>query len=237
MALTEKNKTILWLSGAGVFIAGLGYVAYDQGVVTHDELMSTNKKLSDDLAEANRQVKAIPELTKEVDSLQTTVTELEGEGPGRSPIIPAIYHSRHPHGKYKDVIDEYDDLFNAVEAIRKETGILIWGVKRMAQPKAAAAPGKAAVTMPAGFEKVVYELKTEGGFFPLLRFLHGLENNRRFIKIENFTIGGAGGGDKAVGVYPLTVQISSFASTDLVGAAKTGGAPPPKSAGPQPPPK
>ena len=237
MQMTDKNMTIILLSASGVLIAGLGYVAYDQGIVVHDELTTKNTKLRGDLAEANRQVKAIPDLTKEVETLQATVTEMEGEGRGKSPIIPSIYHSRHPQGKYKDVIDEYDDLFNAIEEIRKESGILISGVKRQTQPAAAAAPGKAAVTLPKGFEKVVYEVKTSGGFFPLLRFLHGLENSRRFIKVENFTIGGAAGGDKEIGVYPLTVQISSFASTELIGAAKTGGVLAPKPAGPQPPPK
>ncbi len=238
MQMTDKNMTIILLSVSGVLIAGLGYVAYDQGMVVHEELTQKNQKLRNELDESNRKVKAITGLIKEVETLQATVTEMEGEGPGKSPIIPAIYHSRHPLGKYKDVIDEYDDLFNAIEAIRKETGILIWSVKRQTQLGGAPAPGKAAVTLPKGFEEVVYELKSEGGFFPLLRFLHGLENNRRFIKIKNFTIGGtAGGGDKELGVYPLTVQISSYASTDLIGAAKTGGVQPPKPAGPQPPPK
>ena len=252
MAMSERNKMIITFSVAGVITAGLGYLGYalyDDQSTLKGQIKEADDKLKDCISKAN----GLDDLKKKVQTLVKEVAEIEGKAPGRLPIIPLIYHVKHPSGKlrnlltmdeyYKTLLDEYDDLFNVVEAIRKDCQVTILSAKRQDPKQGAPAPGAAAVQVPAGFEKVMYEVRVTGRFFPLLRFLNGLESSRRFIMVENFAISSsssASGGTEEPDTYPMLVQFSSYASTEAIEAgaggmssgSKPGGSPPP----PPPPP-
>ena len=253
MAMSERNKMIITFSVAGVITAGLGYLGYalydDQSTLNSQIDVATNK-----LHDCESKARGLDDLKKKVQSLVKEVAEIEGKTPGRLPVIPLIYHVKHPSGKLrnlltmeeydKDLLDEYDDLFNVIEAIRKDCQVTILSAKRQDPKQGAPVPGAAAVQVPAGFEKVLYEVRVVGRFFPLLRFLNGLESSRRFIMVENFAItsssSSSGGGGEETDSYPMIVQFSSYASTEVLeagaggmsSASNPGGSPPP----PPPPP-
>jgi hypothetical protein len=76
-------------------------------------------------------------------------------------------------------------------------------------------PGRPAVVQPPTIHKVQYDVSVAGSFYQLIRYINLLEQQRRFIGVDNFSIGkGAGdSSNKAKAAAPkrdLKISIYSY---------------------------
>src|SRR4029078_483135 len=66
-----------------------------------------------------------------------------------------------------------------------------------------ASPGRPAVLQPAPIHKVQYDISVQGSFYQLIRYINLLEQQRRFIGVDNFSIAkGAGDTSKLKAAAP-----------------------------------
>src|SRR6185503_20076235 len=75
-------------------------------------------------------------------------------------------------------------------------------------------PGRPAVVQPATIHKVQYDISVQGSFYQLIRYINLLEQQRRFIGVDNFSIAkGAGDTSKLKAAAPkrdLKLSIYSY---------------------------
>jgi Tfp pilus assembly protein PilO len=94
---------------------------------------------------------------------------------------------------------EYDKFANLLDEKRRRAGVFVpqarWATPTAAQP----VPGRPGRGVPATMHKVQYDVTVKGGFYQLLKYVNLLEEERRFINVETFSIQPAGGSSSSTG--------------------------------------
>ena len=106
---------------------------------------------------------------------------------------------------------EYDVFAELLDDLRRKAGVTIPRTAWTTPSRPAPAPGKPGI--PATVHKVQYDVSVTGSFYQLLRYVNLIEQQRRFIGVENFSIAKGTGevaGSKAAPRRDLKITIYSY---------------------------
>jgi len=172
--MNEKQFTIIWVVAlALIIIAGGAAIYYLQFEVLEQkkqELIVAQGQVLD----ATKKKNAIP-------GLRTSIAELEKKESELITHIPNLTRA------------EYDVLAELLDDLRRKAGVSVSHASWQVPSRAAAMPGRPA--QPPTVHKVQYDLGVTGNFYQLLRYINLLEQNRRFMGVDNFSIAKGAGGD------------------------------------------
>jgi Tfp pilus assembly protein PilO len=190
--MNEKQFTIIWVVAlALIIIAGGAAIYYLQFEVLEQkkqELIVAQGQVLD----ATKKKNAIP-------GLRTSIAELEKKESELITHIPNLTRA------------EYDVLAELLDDLRRKAGVSVARAGWQVPSRAAAMPGRPA--QPPTVHKVQYDLSVQGNFYQLLRYVNLLEQNRRFMGVENFNITKGPGGDGKGNALPkreLHITIYSY---------------------------
>lgn len=123
---------------------------------------------------------------KVVEQKQTKLSELQGK-------IAAIPALRQEKSKLQEELTEYetilpndrelDKIFDTLSDFTKDSKVVITEFKPERERQNT---GK---TNTSSYKQVSYDLKLEGGFFEVTKFINLLENYKRFVRVDSFEIG------------------------------------------------
>jgi len=143
--------------------------------------------------DATKKKNAIP-------GLRTSIAELEKKEAELITHIPNLTSA------------EYDVLAELLDDLRRKSGVSVSRAGWTVPSRAAAMPGRP--VQPPTVHKVQYDLNVSGNFYQLLRYINLLEQNRRFMGVETFTIGkGSGGEAKSVLLPKRDLRITIYSYT------------------------
>jgi hypothetical protein len=172
--MNEKQFTIIWVVALVIILlAGGGAIWYLQFDVL-EEKRAQLKAEKAKVADAKSKKDKIPTLKKSIEALGKKANELAG-------YIPNLDRA------------EYDIFAELLDELRKKAGVSVprasWTVPNRPTP----IPGRPAFVQPATVHKVQYDITVNGSFYQLLRYINLLEQQKRFIGVENFSVtkGGA----------------------------------------------
>lgn len=167
--MSEKQVLILTAAAlAVVILAGGAAIWWFQFNVLAEKNRALDE-LRQKVADANAKVKKIPQIRKEVEEIESKVKKLQET-------IPNLDR------------EEYDRFANKLDEIRRNAGVFIPSARWVVpSARGAAVPGRAVAT-PATMHKVQYDLQVRGTFYQLLRYVNLLEEEKRFINVESFSI-------------------------------------------------
>ena len=191
--MNEKQFTIIWVVALVIIlIAGGGAIWWLQFDVLVQKRADLDAVKAQVLDAKNKQAKipqlkaSIVDLTKKAETLASHIPNLDRM--------------------------EYDRFAELLDDIRRRAGVNVpraaWTVPSRPVP----IPGRPAVNQPASVHKVQYDLTVNGSFYQLLRYVNLIEQQRRFIGVENFSIQ-KGGADSSKGGAPrrdLRITIYSY---------------------------
>lgn len=167
--MSEKQVMIISFVVLGVILLlGGGVIYYLQFEVLeakNQELATAEKELND----AKAKVAQIEGIKKEIDKLRDQIKTKEV----RIPDLTRL---------------EYDEFANLLDELRKQAGVFVSTGRWIQVQKPQPVPGRPTRTYPPTIHKVQYELSVSGGFFQLLKFVNLLEEHKRFINVDSFTI-------------------------------------------------
>ena len=192
--MNEKQFTIIWVVALVIILlAGSGaiwYLQFDVLVEKTRELEAVRARVSEARAKVAKipmLEKSIKELTKKADELATHIPNLDRA--------------------------EYDVFAELLDELRRRANVVVprvsWGVPARPAP----IPGRPPVVQPPTIHKVQYDISVVGSFYQLIRYINLLEQQRRFIGVENFTIGKGPGDPKQKTTAPkrdLKLTIYSY---------------------------
>ena len=167
--MNEKQFTIIWVVAlALIIIAGGASIYY-----LHFEVLEQKKQelivVQGQVADATKKKNAIPGLRKSIAELEKKESELITH-------IPNMTRA------------EYDVFAELLDELRRKAGVTVsraaWTVPTRATP----IPGRPQSVQPATVHKVQYEINVTGTFYQLLRYVNLLEQHRRFIGVESFSV-------------------------------------------------
>jgi hypothetical protein len=172
--MNEKQFTIIWVVALVIILlAGAGaiwYLQFDVLVEKREQLKVVKAKVAD----AKKKRDAIPGLKLSIAALTKKATELATH-------IPNLDRA------------EYDVFADLLDDLRRKAGVNVpranWTIPARPTP----IPGRPPVAQPATIHKVQYDIAVNGSFYQLLRYINLLEQQRRFIGVENFSVTRAGG--------------------------------------------
>ena len=200
--MNEKKVTIITLAClAFILIAGGTGIWYLQFSVLAD-LQVERDRVQGELNKALDKVAQIPKIKKDIDeNLKPQLVELEKR-------IPMLDR------------EEYDKLANLLDSFRRRAGVTVSAGRWVqAQKGEQPVPGRPAPkAQPASVHKVQYDFSVTGNFYQLLRYINILEEELRFLNVENFTIskgtetGGAGlRREMKITIYSYTYRLPESA--------------------------
>lgn len=174
--MNEKQFTIIWVVALVIILlAGGGaiwYLQFDVLVEKRDQLKAEKAKVADAKSKKDK----IPALKNSIDALNKKANELAG-------YIPNLDRA------------EYDIFAELLDDLRRKAGVNVprasWTVPSRPTP----IPGRPAFTQPATVHKVQYDITVNGSFYQLLRYINLLEQQKRFIGVENFAVTKSGGNE------------------------------------------
>ncbi len=173
--MNEKQFTIIWVVALVIILlAGSGaiwYLQFDVLVEKTRELDAVKARV----AEARAKVAKIPALEKSIKELSKKAEELATH-------IPNLDRA------------EYDVFAELLDEMRRRANVTVPRVNWTVPSRPAPIPGRPAVVQPPTIHKVQYDISVTGSFYQLIRYINLLEQQRRFIGVDNFSIG-KGGGD------------------------------------------
>jgi Tfp pilus assembly protein PilO len=169
--MNEKKVTVITIVCLiFIILAGGGaiyYLQFEVLAVKEEELAQLKERVRVDTDKKNK----IPELErriKQVDA-ELKVEQLK---------IPDLTRA------------EYDELAVKLDGFRSRAGVTVdrgsWTTPKAPIPMQGR-PGRLP-QIPPGVHKVEYDLAVSGSFFQLLRYINLLEQERRFINVESFSI-------------------------------------------------
>jgi Tfp pilus assembly protein PilO len=174
--MNEKQFTIIWVVALVIIIlAGSGAIWYLQ----FDVLVEKRKELDavkSEVAAARAKVAKIPGLQKSIAELKKRADELATH-------IPNLDRA------------EYDVFAELLDDLRRRANVYVPRASWTTPSRPAPIPGRPPVSQPATVHKVQYDLSVTGSFYQLIRYINLMEQQRRFIGVENFTIGRGAGSD------------------------------------------
>jgi len=167
--MNEKQFTIIWVVALVLILIAGGTSIY---FLQFDILEEQKKKL----AEVRSQVLDATKKKNAIDGIKKSIASLEKKEAELITHIPNLTRA------------EYDVFAELLDDIRRKAGVTVsrasWGVPS----RPAAIPGRPAVVQPPTVHKVQYDMSVTGSFYQLLRYINILEQNKRFIGVENFSI-------------------------------------------------
>jgi Tfp pilus assembly protein PilO len=176
--MNEKQFTIIWVVALVLILIAGGTSIY---FLQFDILEEQKKKL----AEVQSQVIDATKKKNAIDGIKKSIASLEKKEAELITHIPNLTRA------------EYDVFAELLDEIRRKAGVTVsrasWGVPTRPAP----IPGRPPVVQPPTVHKVQYDLSVTGSFYQLLRYINILEQNKRFIGVENFSISKAGGSDSS----------------------------------------
>jgi Tfp pilus assembly protein PilO len=178
--MNEKQFTIIWVVGLVLILIAGGTSIY---FLQFDMLEEEKKKLHEvqgQVVDATKKKNAIEGIKKSISELQKKEAELITH-------IPNLTRA------------EYDVFAELLDDIRRKAGVTVSRAGWTVPGRPAPIPGRPPVVQPPTVHKVQYDLAVTGTFYQLLRYINILEQNKRFIGVENFAINKGGGGDTAKG--------------------------------------
>lgn len=174
--MNEKQFTIIWVVALVIILlAGGGaiwYLQFDLLVEKREALRAVKAKVADAKSKKDK----IPALKKSIEALTKKATELATH-------IPNLDRA------------EYDIFAELLDELRRKAGVSVpranWTVPTRPTP----VPGRQAFVQPATVHKVQYDITVNGSFYQLLRYINLLEQQKRFIGVENFAVTKSSGSD------------------------------------------
>jgi len=192
--MNEKQFTIIWIVALALIVIAGGtaiyFLQFDVLEAKEQELQVVMGKVAD----ATKKKNAIP-------GLRTSIAELEKKEAELITHIPNLTRA------------EYDVFAEMMDEMRRKAGVSVSKAAWQVPSRPTPVPGRPSVAQPATVHKVQYELAVTGTFYQLLRYINLLEQNRRFIGVESFSIGKGPGGDSKGSILPkreLRVVIYSY---------------------------
>ena len=176
--MNEKQFTIIWVVALVIILlAGGGaiwYLQFDLLVEKREALKAVKAKVADAKSKKDK----IPSLKKSIESLTKKANELAAH-------IPNLDRA------------EYDIFAELLDELRRKAGVSVprasWTVPTRPTP----IPGRPAFVQPATVHKVQYDITVNGSFYQLLRYINLLEQQKRFIGVENFAVTKSGSDNPA----------------------------------------
>lgn len=172
--MNEKKVTIITIIClAFILIAGGAAIWYLQfNVLQEKEAALENVK---------RELSAAQARVREIEPLKKEIKKLEIDEAEKIKKIPNL--TRAEYDAFADMLDEF----------RRRAGVIVSRGGWVQAPKTAPVPGRPQPKpQPATVHKVQYDLAVTGSFYQLLRYINLLEQETRFINVENFSISKAG---------------------------------------------
>lgn len=172
--MNEKQFTIIWVVALVIIIlAGSGAIWYLQFNVLVEK-----KQILDNV---KKQVAIAKDKESKIKGLEKSIEELNKKANDLASHIPNLTRA------------EYDVFAELLDDFRRKAGVVVsranWTVPNRPTP----IPGRTTLPQPASIHKVQYDLSVTGSFYQLLRYINLIEQQKRFIGVENFTVGKAGG--------------------------------------------
>lgn len=171
--MNEKQFTIIWVVALVIILlAGGGAIWYLQFDVLPQKRAAL-AAVQEQVRGATKKKNDIPGLKKSIEALTKKAGELAGH-------IPNLERA------------EYDVFAELLDDLRRKAGVNVprasWTVPSRPTP----IPGRNTPPMPATVHKVQYDLTVNGSFYQLLRYINLLEQQKRFIGVESFSVGKSG---------------------------------------------
>lgn len=193
--MNEKQFTIIWVVALVLILIAGGTSIYYLQFEVLEQKKAELSAVQAQVADATKKKNAIPGLQKSIVELQKKEAELITH-------IPNLTRA------------EYDEFANLLDELRRKATVTVsrasWGVPSKPQP----IPGRPAVVQPPTVHKVQYDLSVTGNFYQLLRYINLLEQNKRFIGVENFSINkGPGGEGKGLTQPKRDLRITIYSYT------------------------
>jgi hypothetical protein len=194
--MNEKQFTIIWVVALVIILlAGSGaiwYLQFDVLVEKRGILDSVKKQVE----VARSKERKIKDLEKSIDALNKKASELATH-------IPNLDRA------------EYDVFAELLDDLRRKAGVTVPRASWSVPAKPAPIPGRTTPPMPNTVHKVQYDLSVSGSFYQLLRYINLIEQQKRFIGVDNFTVTKSGtdsapGGKALAPKRDLKVTIYSY---------------------------
>jgi Tfp pilus assembly protein PilO len=171
--MSEKQTTVITLVALVlILLAGGGGIYYLHFVIL-EEKKNENEGLKKVVADYETKKKKIRQLREQIAGLEKTEADKIQQ-------IPNLTKQ------------EYDEFANNLDKLRRQAGVQVSRAGWMTPAKPAPVPGRQTVNIPQSVHKVQYDLSVSGTFYQLLRYVNLLEQQRRFIGVQTFSIGRAG---------------------------------------------
>jgi Tfp pilus assembly protein PilO len=196
--MNEKQFTIIWVVALIIILlAGGGAIWYLQ----FDVLVEKRKILED----VKAQVKVAKDKQAKIPQLRASIAELTKKANELATHIPNLDRA------------EYDVFAELLDDLRRKAGVTVpratWGTPSRPVP----IPGRPAFQQPNTVHKVQYDLSANGSFYQLLRYINLIEQQRRFIGVENFNV--TKGTESKVGTAKRQLKLTIYSYTYKLPAA------------------
>jgi Tfp pilus assembly protein PilO len=167
--MNEKQFTIIWVVALVIILlAGGGAIWYLQFDVLEEKRVQLKAEKAK-VADAKSKKDKIPTLKKSIEALSKKANELAG-------YIPNLDRA------------EYDIFAELLDELRKKAGVSVprasWTVPNRPTP----IPGRQPFVQPTTVHKIQYDISVSGSFYQILRYINLLEQQKRFIGVENFAV-------------------------------------------------
>jgi Tfp pilus assembly protein PilO len=178
--MNEKQFTIIWIVALVLILIAGGTSIY---FLQFDMLEEEKRKLSEvqgQVLDATKKKNAIKGIKENIAALQKKEAELITH-------IPNMTRA------------EYDVFAEMLDDMRRKAGVTVSRAGWTVPTHPPQIPGRPPVVPPPTVHKVQYDLSVTGTFYQLLRYINILEQNKRFIGVENFSFTKGSGGESAKG--------------------------------------
>jgi len=190
--MNEKQFTIIWVVALVIILlAGGGAIWYLQ----FDVLVEKRKILDG----VKQQVQVAKDKQAKIPVLRASIAELTKQANELATHIPNLDRA------------EYDVFAELLDDLRRKAGVVVPRANWTVPGRPVPIPGRPAFNQPATVHKVQYDLTASGSFYQLLRYINLIEQQRRFIGVDNFNV--TKGGDSTKGSTPkrnLRLTIYSY---------------------------
>lgn len=174
--MNEKQFTIIWtVALVIILLAGGGAIWYLQFDVL-EEKRAALKTVKAKVADAKAKQGKIKQLKESIAALTKQANDLAAH-------IPNLDRA------------EYDVFAELLDDLRRKAGVNVPRAAWTIPSKPTPIPGRQSFVQPATVHKVQYDIAVNGSFYQLLRYVNLLEQQKRFIGVENFAITKSSGGD------------------------------------------
>jgi Tfp pilus assembly protein PilO len=192
--MNEKQFTIIWVVALVLILIAGGTSIYYLQFEVLEQKKAELAAVREQVAGATKKKNAIPMLRTSIAALQKKEAELITH-------IPNLTRA------------EYDEFANLLDELRRKAGVSVSAARWTVPSKPAPIPGRPAVVQPPTVHKVQYDLGVIGNFYQLLRYINLLEQHKRFIGVDTFSIAKGPGGEAKSTAQPrrdLRITIYSY---------------------------